>query len=381
MRRAYKTLLLLPYLSINDTMLISGFRFVSVKNSLDKYVRDVATSEHIKKITAMYKSPSGHSVENPTIVMYRDDNFRTLQGTTMTKLANIRAMLLFASYLKNNSWSFCTAENFHLVIQRFNVGDDGLALQGGAIHGILAGGLKISKTTFTTEPHIYVSSMNLGLEGSVMVALAKCLNDELTNPKSSALMRSLRQFLLTYSNSPELDSSARVLGMIMAFELLFGTSSRGGFRDSIKKYADEYHPSEYDYEEAWTNGKSGKPPKKLKLTGAQIWAEEFYKLRNRIIHGDVITPADYIFRDMYGATHTNNNPHIALAYEIYAVCLTNYLRDMDKLHEYHLMLAEKKENRRTGKNLMNIKNREFTIVDRGLWDYLSSAYDKSSSTS
>ena len=371
MKRTYKTLLLMPYLSIADTMLISGFRFVSVKNSLEKYVRDVATAEHVRKIAAMYKSPSGHVVENPTIVLYRDDNFRALQGKTMAKLANIRAMLLFAAYLKNNSWSFSTAENFNLVIQRFNVGDDGLALQGGSLHGILAGGLKISKTIFTTEPHIHVSSFNLGLEKDVMTALVKCLNEEMVNPKSSALLRSLRQFLLIYSNSHQLDSSARVLGMIMAFELLFGTTNRGNFRESIKKYADEYSPTEYDYEEIYTGGVQRRPPKKLRLNGAQIWAEEFYKLRNRIIHGDVITTNDYAFRDMYGMTFKHGNPHIAMAYEIYAVCLTNYLREMGRLAGYHLMLVEKGKYLRTDKNLMGIKNREFTIVDKGLLDYLS----------
>lgn len=371
MKRTYKTLLLMPYLSIADTMLISGFRFVSVKNSLEKYVRDVATAEHVRKIAAMYKSPSGHVVENPTIVLYRDDNFRALQGKTMAKLANIRAMLLFATYLKNNSWSFITAENFNLIIQRFNVGDDGLALQGGSLHGILAGGLKISKTIFTTEPHIHLSSFNLGLEKDVMIALVKCLNEEMVNPKSSALLRSLRQFLLIYSNSHQLDSSARVLGMIMAFELLFGTTNRGNFRESIKKYADEYSPTEYDYEEIYTGGVQRRPPKKLRLTGAQIWAEEFYKLRNRIIHGDVITSADYAFRDMYGMTFKHGNPHIAMAYEIYAVCLTNYLREMGRLAGYHLMLVEKGKYLRTDKNLMGIKNREFTIVDKGLLDYLS----------
>jgi len=371
LKRTYKTLLLMPYLSISDTMLISGFRFVSVKNSLDKYVTDTATSEHIKKITAMYKSPSGYTVDNPTIVMYRDDTFRALQGKTMAKLANIRAMLLFASFLKNNSWSFSTAENLGLVIQRFNVGDDGLALQGGSLHGILAGGLKISKTIFTTAPHVHVSSMNLGIEQDVVIALIKCLADEMANPKSSALLRSLRQFLLIYSNSHELDSSARVLGMIMAFELLFGTTNRGNFRESVKKYADEYNSSQYDYEEEYTNGVQNGSPKKLKLTGAQVWAEEFYKLRNRIIHGDVVATIDYAFRDMYGTIFKNKNPHIAIAYEMYAVCLTNYLRDVGRLQGYHLMLVEKGKYRRTDKNLMNIQNREFTIIDRGLLDYLS----------
>lgn len=358
----------MPYLSLRDRIDILNFTFLSGKNNLSSFITDNKTLAHINSILCMYKSPSGHVVQNPTIVTYSGRDFRRPQSETINKLYDIRSALIFASFIRNNSLSFSTTDNFEIVFQRFNVGDDGISLQGGSLHGILSGGLKISRTVFTTPPHIYVSTFDNSFEAEVLSALIKCVDEQETNSECSTVLRSLKSFAFAYRNSHEVDESARVLSMITAFELLFGASSRTLFRSNILRYSEEQSPTTYQYQEVNTqNGNS----RTISLTGIQIWAEEFYKLRHKIIHADIVTYDDYRFKDLTGNLFVNTNPHIAIAFEVYAVCVTNKLREMGLLTDFHLAMTEKKNYSSTDKNLMNIQNKEFTIVDRGLHDLLS----------
>jgi hypothetical protein len=243
-----------------------------------------------------------------------------------------------------------------------------LALNGGSIHSISTGGLKISRSIFTTPPHVLISNMNHSFEPEILLGIVDCIEQQTTEPQSSALLRSLRSFSMAYKNSHDMDNASRVLSMIMAFELLFGENGRANFRKNILKYSEEYSPSRYPYNEI--NTQTGNIIRQCSLTGIQIWAEEFYKLRHRIIHADIVISSDYVFKDMNSRIFNGNNSHIALAFETYAVCLTNKLREMGKTTNYHLMVTEKKNRSITDRNLMNIQNKEFTIVDRRLHDAL-----------
>lgn len=373
-RQSFKLLVIMPYLSLKGRLDILGFSFLSAKNNLPTYISDPDLLAHIQKILSTYKSPSGHPVGNGTVVTYSGNSFSKLQARTMNKLYDIRSALIFASFLKNNSWSFTTTDNFELVFQRFNVGDDGLALQGGAMHGILVGGLTISGTVFTTPSHIYVSTSNNSFEPNVLYALIECIKQQDTNPGCSAIIRSLRSFSSANRNSPEIDEASRVLSLITAFELLFGVSSRAQFRANVLRYSEELAPQNYPYLEVNTANGSSRP---ITVAGIQVWAEEFYKLRHKIIHANLVTYEDYRFKDITGNLFSNNNPHIAIAIEVYAVCLTNKLRELGLLQDYHLVITEKRNYHSTDRNLMNIQNKEFTIVDRHLHDILSGVVSSS----
>lgn len=368
-RQHYKVLVIMPYLSLRGRFNILGFTFLSAKNDLPSYITNSGLLSHIRSILSMYKSPSAHAVQNPTIVTYSGTAFRKLQSKTISELYDIRSALIFSSFLKNNSWSFSTTDNFEIVFQRFNVGDDGIALQGGFLHGILSGGLRISNTVFTTPPHIHVSTFENGFEGRVLAALIKCIDQQESVPGCSTIIRSLKSYASAYRNSHEIDQASRILSMITAFELLFGVSSRAQFRSNILNYSEELSPTRYSYQEEDTRTGNSRP---ITLTGIQIWAEEFYKLRHKIIHGDIVTYEDYSFVDMTNSLFTNANPHLAIAFEVYTVCITNKLRELGLLSDYHLVITEKKNHKFNDKNFMNISNREFTIVDRGLHDLLAS---------
>ncbi len=363
----YKTLLLMPYFHSRQIFTLSGFTFIP-KSDLSSYLNDQPLYDHICSILNMYKSSAGNIINHPTIVTYSGRMFRNPSTATLNKLREIRSALTFAAFLKNNSWSFNTSDNFELVIQRFNVGDDKLALQGGSIHGITVGGLHISRSVFTTPPHINVSNFSTTFENEILFGILNCIKNQRNDPDSFAVLKSLNSFTFAYRNSHDMDTTSRILSMITAFELLFCASGRRQFRDSILRYSEELRPTYYQYNEInTTNGSIIRP---LNLTGIQVWAEEFYKLRHRIIHSDITLGNDYSFRDLNNV-FIRHNHHFAIALEVYAVCLTNKLREMNKINEYHIEITEKKNNHTIGKNLMNINNKEFTIIDRHLYDILS----------
>lgn len=359
---------MMPYLSIKSQANLAGFTFVP-NEKLNHYISDQSLKNHIQSIFAMYKSPSGAKIKNPTLITYSGTKFSDPRQKTLDKLHDVKSALLFSAFLKTNSWSIATSDNFDIVNQRFNVGDDGLALQGGSIHGISVGGLKISTTTFTTSPNIHVPTMYHSFEPEVLSGLIQCVQQRETNSICSTVLRSLRSFGMAYRNSFETDSAQRVLSMITAFELLFGGSSRSTFRNSILRYSEEYNPTFRTYPEMHTQ--TGSLIRNRSLSGTQIWAEEFYKLRHRIIHSDLVTFDDYIFTDLNGV-FSNHNNHVAIAFEIYAVCLVNFLRENGFINNYHLRVSERIQYSTTDRNFMNIQNREFFIIDQGLHDLLSS---------
>lgn len=318
----------MPYLPLDGIIKANGLLIWPFSKYKNEFIQDGALREHIGKLLACYTSPGGHSIRNPAIISVRSVNFSNPINITMTKIEIIKHIIFFGGLLKNSPQSFVTSDNFEVYYQSFIMGNSYLSTQGGAIHKILAGGYTIDEIKFITPTHINIP-FSYNAHGPVFRTLLDCLRYAPDDEKKNSILISLGLFFTAYRNSHEHSLPSRILNMIVAFELLFRTSGRDSFRMNIEHYSKfpstTAHESIYSYPEI--NTSTNKLIKQVDMSYRQIWAEEFYKLRHKIIHARVVVDSDFIFTDLLKLTK-KKNPHFSIAVNFYVTCVLGKLREL-----------------------------------------------------
>jgi hypothetical protein len=359
----------MPYLQLEGSINFNNLIIWSFKNNKEKFIKNNDLKLHIEKLTACYQYHNGSVLDNPAIISTNSATFSNPTNKTVAKIEVLKNILLFTSILENNAWSFVTSDNFEVFYQRFNVGDENIATSSGAIHHISTGGYKIDEISFVKPEHINIP-YKLKLHSSIINAFGDCLQDSPTNSSMSQVIQSLNPFFNSYRNGSEHSWASRILLLIMSFELLFGETERANFRKNIQKYStDSSIPrlisTTYDYP-IYNHGKVI-ATKQLSLS--QIWAEEFYKLRNKIIHGITTYSDDFVFKDLLKIVKSFE-PHFYIAVNFFVVCLLNKLRELGYSNVPHFAINTDSKTIPLSKNISGIKNELFKIEDIGLYDMI-----------
>lgn len=360
----------MPYLPIEGYFKLSNLILWSFKNK-QSFVKDIALRNHLLKLLSCYKYHNGISISNPTLISINGINFSEPSKKSIAKIEVAKNILLFAGVLENIQWSFTTSDNFEVFYQRFNVGDENISTRAGAIHSIMTGGYKISQLSFIKPEHVNIP-LGLRLNGAVIKALENCLENQATDAGKSKVIQSLNPFFNAYRNSHETSWASRILLMVMAFELLFGESSRQKFKENIQKYSTVgIRNAMRTFPYPIMNTQTGKLINTENLTLNQIWAEEFYKLRHRIIHGDTIYSDDFHFVDSERIVK-QHEPHFYIAVNFFVVCVLNKLREIGFINAPHLVVDSDSKAELFSKNISGIKNEVYKIEDIGIYDKLKS---------
>lgn len=356
----YKTLIIMPWLPLEGYIEFSGLTLWSFQKNLDQFVKNAPLKDHLKKLTSTYQFYRGHVIQNPTIISVGAANFSNPSKKTIAKIEVLKNILLLTSILENTSWSFTTSDNFEVFYQRFNTGDENISTSAGAIHRITAGGYKIGDIAFTKPEHVNLP-LSFRAKGSIIRALENCLINSSTDTAKSQVIQSLNPFFNAYRNSHEHSWQSRILLLIMAFELLFGETGRPQFRSNIQTYStlgsNINHPT-HNYPIV----NYGRVTSHEQLTLNQIWAEEFYKLRHKIIHGDTIYSDDFMFQDLLGL-HKPREPHFSIAVNFFVVCLINKLRELGFNNIPNLAINPNSRAGLFAKNISGIKDETFKIEE------------------
>jgi len=370
MKRKYKTLMIMPYLPLQGEIRFNGLSLWSYKKLGTKIITDVALRTHLDKLIDCYQFYKGSKIQNPSIISTDLVDFPNPSRKTILKIEALKNILLVLGILENNNWSFITSDNFEVFYQRFNVGDDGLATQGGAIHRISAGGYKIGDIAFTKPDYVNIP-LSFKTDANIFSALADCTVSSTKDKEKSRVIQSLSPLFVAYRNSHEQSWQSRILLLIMAFELLFGETERKNFRKNIQTYSrlGERKPLKTHKYPIIIETKNGIVTKEEQLTLNQIWAEEFYKLRNRIIHGDTVYSDDFIFRDLVKVTKPRE-PHFYIAVNFFIVCLLNKLREIGFNNVEHFIINPDAPKVYGGKIISGIKDELFKIESLTLYDAL-----------
>lgn len=367
--RKYRTLIIMPYLPLRGYVKINGLILWSYQYNKDQFISDALLKAHIDKLTSCYQLHNGHAIQNPTIISVNRVDFTNPTRKSFAKVEAIKNIFLFTSVLENNQLSFTTSDNFEVYYQSFNVGDDHISTSAGAIHRITTGGYRIGQVSFVKPEHTHIPIV-LRLNGSVINALEDCLINSSGHADKSRIIQSLNPFFNAYRNSHEHSWASRILLMIMAFELLFGQTGRRNFKRNIERYSllnSPYSITTHNYPIIETTTETVLTHEQLTLN--QIWAEEFYKLRNRIIHGDTIFSDNFIFSDLLNIIRPRE-PHFYIAVNFFVVCLLNKLRELSFNDVPQLIINPGSRGGLFTKNISGINNETFKIEDIGVLDLL-----------
>lgn len=192
----------------------------------------------------------------------------------------------------NSGFWVHTSENFIFIVQNFIPRNDYMATSSGYIVNKLNGGLKVVSTMFD-EP-IYIPENKLNhINWDMFNALKDCHKKK--RKLFNKIMIATELYFESYFNNDSFSMNARVLLAMSAFETLLdlpNRSQRAVFTDLIEAFTknkrDTYRTFSYE--------KNG--PRQRRTIQA-MWANKFYSLRNKIIHGGKLKSSDYIFLNVH----------------------------------------------------------------------------------
>ncbi len=216
------------------------------------------------------------------------------------KIADEVRLILFLAYLSrinvnlngpNAGHYAATSENFTFVIQNFDPTSDYIAEQNGFIVKKLVGGYKIGELLFHAPPFV-TTPLKFGIDADL---IAKLFRIKQTNRRLyERILRATDLLFESYFNDPYVSINARLLLQVGSFEVLLDLPERDqrkAFKLLIAKYTVISSEKSRNYFSERPGGRNVKETAPLKV----MWADKFYTLRNRIIHGDKVDPNDFVF--------------------------------------------------------------------------------------
>lgn len=289
-----------PYIGLKDTTEIDlGFgKIWNFDKMKDAYIKNPELLKKVEKIVDINTELWSKRVQNVGIISIGSTNFRKFNDKENELIRQIRLILFISFIAKNNTvinhvnagLSMATAENFDVVYQNFTIDGESFSESSGEIVNINASGYRFSEVKFQ-KPRYILNPFKFNLDLDIVRGML-----ELKRSKPRIFLRIINAIQLLmegYYNTPYLSRNARLLLHAGAFEVLLSLPDIGQRKELKKKIKDITvfnGEKEYSY---WT--KIG--PKNVKLKGSvkEIWADQFYTLRNNIIHGNNPNIKKFIF--------------------------------------------------------------------------------------
>ena len=302
----------LPFLNMGCVEEID-LRFAKIWNfslKKDEYIKDKSLREHVEKILKKYKGAYPYGTGNGLNAYLPRCGIGFISvGTSGTQElnyeeardANYARLLLFISVLERNNiiprdantgHSMASSENYAQVHFSAVVGSEYMTDHVGFVVPTRHMGIKIEEDVSIQPRHIPTPQFR---EDNADSNLLKSLLDlrEKEEIVFQKIMSSIEVFYESYYNSPEVSHNARILLQASAFETLLDKEEDGG-RKALKLFLKKC--GDYPDDECFpyiSERKEGK--KEEKGTKRVIWADQFFTLRNHIIHGLVPKEKEYYF--------------------------------------------------------------------------------------
>ncbi len=289
-------LVYMPYISmpLQEDIQIGRVRIWNYSSKANEYIKDDSLRQYINRILELNKD-NKKPIANIGIVSIGDIDFRTLNEEELQEIKDAR-IILFLSFLSSqlhlpdeNRGNFMrTAENFQCVLQNLSPSDRFIAKIAGTlvrIHDMnLITNLTMSKPACVTlnQPHF---KMDTGLIESLSKLKSK------RKQLYRRIIRASEIFIQSYYNNEDINFNLRMVSQMTAFETLLelGKYPREEFKNKIEKYT--VTPEDKRYIHFYDPGKQD-----CKRTMKGKWADNFYRLRNKIVHGDLIKEGQVKFR-------------------------------------------------------------------------------------
>lgn len=283
----------LPWLRLQQSIATNGVLFWPFPDESKIFDPKSQFKNQLKRVFSGYIDPTGKPVHKLTVVSFQSDPFKNLTTEEAASLAGLVRLLAFSTMAENQYYwqrgPYFNSTHFQHMHQRFKLGSKYIAPQirrrnGATLHG----GYKHGELKFS------IPLQTWGLDDAkpntdLLRALAGL---HPTTTDAVAIQNAISWFFLGNSDSESLSEQTEVALMGNAFEALFQVQEVRGKKAALMERLPKLFV-----------GYLTKKTKKVGLDGTKgilrpwkvLWMDEFYWLRNKIVHGGEIVPARMIW--------------------------------------------------------------------------------------
>jgi hypothetical protein len=297
----------LPWLSLNQEIIIGPISFWPYFESAAGRIANSQVKAYLDRLFACFVDHRGEPVKTIAICSYENIDFQIFNEDQHPKLTWALDALIFSSIIEPTSHAVISnnrhnpppsSNMFELRYQAFGPGSDHMSHRAGNVSHL---GLRIGEFSFsqpwTTGGMFFVPRRNT-VEG-----LSRCVTANIPEDLRLRIFRSLQWFKLAHAYDEAERSQTenllpRVVMMGTGFEILLDFPSGMGKSDYFANYIER----EVAHRQSARESRSVRNQQK-DLSLAACWAYDFYKLRNKVVHGDQVLPNELLFKAGHWLTH------------------------------------------------------------------------------
>jgi hypothetical protein len=278
----------LPWVGVRKNIKLGPITFWPYYIEANQKVSDLKVKAYLDNYFKSFVNHQGKPVDTITMCSHGNVDFRSLNDSECRDLRNTVDILIFAaiapqikSAVCTNNWSWGppSADVFELVTQNFLPGSDNIAVKTGSL---LNGGWKIGEITFP-KPWAIGGAL-WGFEEELIEGFDKCFSAEFPESVRERLFRSLEWFRIAHVEGGQVSVLSKVVMTATAFEILLQVPNVPNKKQWIVN----------ELEKWISNSNFLKETRKVRKgndhTYSKVgwWGWDFYKIRNSIVHGDII---------------------------------------------------------------------------------------------
>ncbi len=313
MLQNFNQIAFMPYAPIDDDIHVGNYLIWPFWRKKDQYISTVEIRAHLERILRRYiKIERGAEEQVESIVVIsingEEPGTRTFGNQEIVDIQRIAETLAFVS-ITDNALTVDSSDYFVLYVQNFYPGVDGVA-----VWGKYFASLDLVKFV---RPY-YVDSPRLPFQfRPLLEALGRCL-PLTTDQEIQRIFRSLEWSYRANTKSEMVSDFSRVLSMAMAFEILLEYDGKLQFMDKIGQLLPKINP-QIETRPIWRTIRRRQTQINEARTLSEWWAYDFYNLRNKIVHGEIVTDQDLICR--------NNRRHLDISNRFMRKCIKKMLEN------------------------------------------------------
>lgn len=323
-----------PYFpTMNVDFSINRLHVFNLWQLKDKYIEDSLVKQKVEQFCALYVDSNLETVSTLALAVFDGNyDFRPMSDEEIRDLQRYALALLFCSVIRNEQNSVCVSEQFNLFHQSFDPTQDSIAYSTGSYYRVL-NWQSLGQTKLVRPEYVPTETLLYRFDEKLFGALCNMIDAR--RPEDDSIIRALEWVRYAHMNAEGIGNESRLVMMTTAFETLFNLPRR----DKTFQFSNRLEQIiKVDQLDVYANTKiaqiglsrtqrlrpdgtlvMGNNNQPLEWTMYGWWARDLYDLRSKIVHGDVLTPADF--------RNHNNIQYFHIALHMMQYCLFNLLED------------------------------------------------------
>ena len=284
----------LPWFKLNKITKIGPIKFWLYYSEDTQKNIDPIIKKHLDKYFKYYIDCQGNKVDTISICSYGKLDFHIFTEKEYHDLRKAVDVLIFSTITPQVKRAICTHNRrfgisnsnfFELITCNFYPGDDSIAVVAG---GIISGGWKIGEIKFSKPWE--TNGMFAIPETRLVEGFDRLLSMDSLRDLRERIFKSLEWFRIAHTNNSKVSKFAKIIMMTTTLEILLRFPENGK-----KQYFVNFIDTHIASDKFKKMNRKDKRGKVYTRTLAGFWGFDFYELRSKIVHGNVISLTDLMY--------------------------------------------------------------------------------------